>query len=812
MEMKMAIEHAIDGEALLFLGSGFSSSARNTNDLHPRTGRKLAQLLCKMSGLTTSGPLQDASDLYVERFGPISLVDVLTKEYQVITIAPEHTVFGKIPWRRVYTTNYDNTMELAYKANSRTMVPIILTDHIRRVAEASAQCVHINGFIDGLTEDALFSTFKLTDTSYSSSTFAASPWSAQFRHDISAASAVLFVGYSLYDLDVCRILLESPEVANKTIFVAGRNPDELTKSRLAKYGQLAPVDTVDVAKLIDEILHSYTPRVHTSLRGRFVVPIHAPPAGAGPRDRDVHDLFLWGKVDRGLVWSSVSRSFPQPYVCTRAMVGRCLEMLCDGEKHIVVRSDLGNGKTLFLETLGAMAAQSGFNVLYLDAQGSGSVLEVEEASRASAKTLLLIDGYTNKRSEVEALSRNRSDQLHVVYSARSLKHDVCYEWLQRSLEVDTIPELDLDVLDPADSAWFCDVLDTYGLWGARASATTEQKARFLQEKCGAHTSTLLLEILQAPTIIERLSAVIEGISGKDRDYVKTVASILVLSVIEIATTTEVLTDLIGTEVLNQASFRNLESVKELLDFKSGRIIAKSSVVGRYILTESIDPQVTVTALTQMAVRANSLRGKALYHDILRELMRFGNVQSVLPAKHHMNAILVYYEALKNLDSAKRNPHFWLQYAIGNIALSRYEDAGIKLDTAYALAKTLPGYNTYMLDNTAARLELEKLTVTPESDRSVAMAGFRRARGILNEQVSSPYHRDYPFRVAAKYGAFLAVYRSILTPEDKEEIARACRFMLRRIEALPTYRAEQRYVKECYGVMQRIVKEDPIVDV
>jgi hypothetical protein len=69
-------------------------------------------------------------------------------------------------------------------------------------------------------------------------------------------------------------------------------------------------------------------------------------------------------------------------------------MLDDGEKNLVVRADLGNGKTLFLESLGVRAAQLGYEVFYIDAQGSGSAVEVEEVSRCTVKTLLLVDGYT----------------------------------------------------------------------------------------------------------------------------------------------------------------------------------------------------------------------------------------------------------------------------------------------------------------------------------------------------------------------------------------------------------------------------------
>ncbi|MDA1313216.1 MAG: SIR2 family protein, partial [Acidobacteria bacterium] len=220
MDLIQAIEHAIDGNAVLFVGSGFSRSAKNLDNEHLKTGGELACFLGETCGLSASDSLSDVADFYVAKFGSTSLVSLLRRQFQVSELGPEHFVFGRIPWKRIYTTNYDHVVELAYNANKQAIVPISLEDNIRRVGERSTQCVHINGFVDDVTAETLSSTFKLTDTSYSSGTFADSAWAGQFRHDISAANAVLFVGYSAADLDIKRILLASPEGSRKTFLAA----------------------------------------------------------------------------------------------------------------------------------------------------------------------------------------------------------------------------------------------------------------------------------------------------------------------------------------------------------------------------------------------------------------------------------------------------------------------------------------------------------------------------------------------------------------------------------------------------------------
>lgn len=117
----------------------------------------------------------------------------------------------------------------------------------------------------------------------------------------------------------------------------------------------------------------------------------------------------------------------------------------------------------------------------------------------------------------------------------------------------------------------------------------------------------------------------------------------------------------------------------------------------------------------------------------------------------------------------------------------------------------------MIDNTAARLEIEELIAAPSGDRSKVIASFRSARAILNEQVSQLDYRHYPFRVAAKYEPFLATHRTVLSPTDREEIARGARFILRRIDGLSAYRAGHPAVVECRQAMQKILKENPLAD-
>lgn len=49
MDISQAIEHALDGNAVLFLGSGFSIGARNLLNNEFMTGKQFAKYLAKLA-------------------------------------------------------------------------------------------------------------------------------------------------------------------------------------------------------------------------------------------------------------------------------------------------------------------------------------------------------------------------------------------------------------------------------------------------------------------------------------------------------------------------------------------------------------------------------------------------------------------------------------------------------------------------------------------------------------------------------------------------------------------------------------------
>ena len=425
---------------------------------------------------------------------------------------------------------------------------------------------------------------------------------------------------------------------------------------------------------------------------------------------------------------------------------------------------------------------------------------MEAVARATKKTLLIIDSYNTKKAAVEIVARNRSDHLHLVCAARTIRHDVAFRWLHGILRTSEVPEIDLEVLSEKERAWFREALDEYGLWGRYASRSLATKERILRVHCGSRISSVLLLILESPTIAERLADVMKAVASK-REHLETITGLLMLSVLDFHPSFDILTDLMGAEVLNQAEFQRSEAVRQLLDFRYERVNVRSNVVGVHLLKGTIDRSVSLRVLERLACRAGELSNKAFFRMLFAELMRAANVERVLPDSP--GVVVSYYESVCKLPRARKNPNFWLQYAISNIAMKRYSQAKLKLETAYSLAGE--GYDTFMLDTTHARWLLEEACEKPRFTREAAMAIFRKARNFLHPLLAAREERFNPFRVAGKYRRFFEQHRVCLNGTDRSEIAKAASFVLRRVEALPPERREQRYIRECAKELTRLLE-------
>ena len=799
MELEEALELLLDGHAVLFAGAGLSRGAINSLGESFKTSEELAVHLASKAGLPELTPLDDAAEEYLHLYGEGSLVNELKQEFSALSITSAHKELARVPWRRIYTTNYDNVLEKAFLEVEQDLKSVTLNDAARLRTDGTSDllCVHLNGFVETLNEDSIGSELKLTDTSYLTAELSASPWATKFRQDLSLARAVFFVGYSLGDLDIRRLLYEDPALVNKCFFILGKQPDELVIRRVSRFGTALSIDTNDFAESIRTKLESYTPQDFVAHIGYSIEKCEISDGQPAFSDQSIFDLLMWGTGRLDFTWNALHGG--DRYYLERQTIERVLKSIHAGSRAVVIHSELGNGKTLVLEGLKCRAIEEGFDVYCISRRSEDIYRELDLILNSDEKALLIIDNYPDWIDVIERFSLNAKPSQHIVLTARNAVHDVMVDRVVGALGVESLPEVSADLLTSDDLDWIISLFDEYGLWGENAVWSKRRKKRFLVEDCGSQFSSILIRVFESPQIARRFDRILQGLNAK-RDYYKVLLSVMVMPVIQHPATTDLMLDIWGS-VVSETQFRRNPAVREFFDFQAGGIKLRSSAAAQFILQRVADGNLTIDTLITMA-KAFDRGGRysETHRTLLRSLMRFSTLQNFLPERQRRPAAIRYYEGIKNLYGCQRNSQFWLQYAIACLTLGDLDRAERYFSTAYSYASSWNDA-TFQIDNHFARFLLVRSIQIGDTD--VCMTSFRQARNIVQSQIRDD-RLHYPYRVARSFHDFYEAFESELDSSHLDEIVRAAGYILRRIEALPESRRKHKNVVECNAAMQRII--------
>ncbi len=798
MEIDRGLEFALEGEAVLFLGAGFSKGAVNLRSQMFKTGPELARHFSTLAGLHEDLSLPLAAEEFLECGGVDQFIDQLKHEFTVGTVSNSQMSIASIPWKRVYTTNYDDVFENASSRGSKACISVTTSDDIRKLPKTQLLCVHLCGYVHRLDRDNVRSECLLSESAFLSHSLSDSGWAAFFRNDLKNARSVFFVGYSVGDLDISRLLAETLDLKEKTFFIVGADVDRATQRRATRFGQLTGLDNAGFAQLLDCKKATYVPAEDCGYIGTCFEKFSLPDSTSPFSDKLVFDLLFQGSVQQAAVVDSMSGG-PE-YFLERSMAEEVLRSI-EHDRIAVVTSEIANGKTLLIEGIKCRAADAGYEV-YVARQKSEHVRrELEQIFRSQKRILLVVEDYPAWWDLIRDYWELRPETAALLLSARSSRNDVNIESLYQAVGTDDLAEVSIDHLSDSDIDWLVKFFERYGLWGEKAAWSPSKKRRFLTHDCSAQFQGLLLHLLDSPQLAVRLKQIISQIDQK-KDHYRILLTILALTVLNYPVSLNTLLDIWGSPVLD-SSFRRNPVVVDLVDFHAGAVRLRSSATAQCILKRVADVHLTVETLVKLFLTIDKIAWSSpWYHQLLTSLMRFSEVQSLLPEKEKRPAIISYYERIKNSKAAHNNPLFWLQYAIACLVIGEYERAEKYFQTSYSFARE-GDWDTYQIDNHFSRFLL--VTAVERDDVQYAMRAFRQARQIINRQVSEASQRfHYPYRVATAYADFYRNFDLRLGDEEREEVRRAMNFIVSRIQKLPPTRRQQRYVSKCYDSLTRII--------
>lgn len=767
MKLDEAINHALDGNSVIFLGSGFSAGAIGSDGNELMTARDLAKFLSsEVDPVDITDDLMIASANYKDEFGASNLINIIKEKFTVTGSTSLQEKISKINWKYIFTTNYDNLLNFVYSKSGKKIRSLSLSDNPDVFNFRYTTCLHINGRIDELSEATLDDKFKLTNRSYLTELFSGSNWSFQFRRELENAKSIFFIGYSMYDIDIARIIFNLNSIKDKTFIIQRKETYKKSKhAYFENFGNLELIGIDGFWNLVDVISENYSPM---DLSDEFFSLIKYEPDFLS---NQLSDDAVWAHYLRGdykddeLFSSMVSGS---GFYIQRKEI-EIIENILFHEKRkmVFVYSEIGNGKTNILQGVAGSIYRKGYKVFFVDdSVGKINSQDILNLLRIEDDVLLIVENYFRHFNDLKEIIIKSSNNLKVIASARTVLHELKRDELYELSPSNSFSEVCVDKIDLTSVDILIDKFNTYKIWGEKDAWSLRKKQNFVQYECSSEFSTLLLDIINSPHVKEKYSKLFSVFSLNDEVGEIFVTS-CVLSLLGYERNTKnLISELLNSNYLFSSSFSRNEVVQQIAKIQAGDIIPRSSIFAKYALNHLTHPEIIISVLIKIARNAHDLgESRAdsvkIYHKIYRDLVTFSVLQPMLPRKKLRESLISFYEQMKNSRMSRNHPHFWMQYAIARLSLDREADTLLAkhyLDAAYSHAKKISGYHTKHMDNVLARYYVQMASYKND-DVNIAELAFI-AIDILKKEIISE-KSDAPYKVISNLVKLFINKKSII---------------------------------------------------
>lgn len=728
VDINPLIQEIAGGKAVLFIGSGFSRNAIGLDGKVLLTAEELAKRIGELGKFNPDGDLRYASEKYIRDNNPLLLIEMLLGLFSIKEVLPHQISIASAPWRRIYTTNYDICVEEAGKMAGKRIHPVSISDKPGDFLVNKNACVHLNGSIQTLTAVTLNGSFKLSESSYlSADSFINSDWYYPFKRDLEMCSALVFVGYSLYDIEIQKMLFANEDFRKKTYFFTSPVVTDRERFKLAPFGECVPIGAEGFAKDLDAKLSKFLPLIE-ELPLTSITKYIADGSGELARDSDVERFLMYGDVKDIILDSAAYTNDGAPLLVRRQDLSYAAEVLNSG-RHVAVVSDFGNGKTIFLRTLKSQLSHKGSAVYTVENADIYNREDLEVLAKSSKRAYIFIDSYDHHLDFLQHFSDLSPTNLVLVLAARTGNHDRVRSKISRlGINFD---EITIDELHKEEVERLVTIVDNVGFWGGQATLPLEGKIYFIQQKNRGQLQQVLLSILQAPQMIKRVSEILKELLVRNSTK-NTIFSISLLSALDYPLHPSLISEVAGNNDIYSSDLRDNESFRSLFRIDGGKISSRSSLFSLTLIRNNFEAVYVVNELLEIQKRLSARTvGEHQGHELVKALLRFSSVERLFPEHKRINNLVRYYEKVKiTLSWLKSDPHYWLQYGMALIAYDNFETAQRMLDQAYEFAEKRQNYHTVHIDMQQSRLLLKLSAIDQNSNESYKL--FKKAVEFLNK--------------------------------------------------------------------------------
>ena len=820
-------QRILDGNTILFLGSGFSLDAMNAlGTTVPGVSKLVEEVLDAVGTPKTEADgikdqLTDVVDFCMStEEGAISVASRLRQLFTVTKLSDwQQDLIATFPWKRIYTTNFDNAVEVACANRRKTLTVLSAMAPFEKPPSGGARTVvHINGVASALTPRNVDSQIRLSGKSYASNDFVSSKWAQLLSTDLAYCDSAVFVGFSVGDLDIGRIVVSHLSKA-KTHFFNGGGVSKMARAKLDNFGIVHAQTGEDFCHVLKKELVG---KAATSGATSYICfeKIRIKPDTLQPDGMARRDLLIYGRLSADFIQSALLGPIKDDYLFERSIESEVIVALQTGND-VSVLSALGNGKSTLLKRLALKLVSVGWDVYNLKDSTGNWLKEVEAICGLKGNVAVLIDGAADCMHQIEAIGQRRSGNVRLILGERTRRFEARFtDERMESLGIKEIVEYEIDLLDDSERDSFDELISGAGLWGRQAELTKAQRLAFLRRQCRNEVSSALLHVVRSEEIAMRIKTELESDHLTHGDL-QVLSVGVALSVFGFRLSILDLSRLCGSLETNQFLRHSSEFRERLYDVRGGEFRANSKIFGLYFLHDLVSPDLVLGALTHAIRNALQLGVKLSEVDLDEDdreskgdrflrtansfpapMYVFRNVQQIIRIEGEFESIFAFYEEIKRKSRLADDPLFWLQYAIAKLFSGDRASAKNYLDNSYGIAKRT-GFKTYQIDNQYARWLLESAVST--GNTAEAYGAFDEAHRIVVGQMASHDQAHYPFRIAIQYRDFYLHHQHGLDELQTNFVKNAARAVLSASDFAHVELGKRHWVERCRKALNGLLQ-------
>ena len=751
---------------VLFLGAGSSRDATNRLGERLPSGHGLAKEIWNVLGYDgdyDDTPLPQMYDALLSSGKPYQEIRNFLEDNLLCSHVPtEYSALTRPFWYRIYTTNCDDLVKLAYREVRRPRLAVLTYPHDdpaeRDQSLATIQLIHLHGRLPCQPDEITFSLEQ-----YGRSAARPQPLYAQFVRDY-ATRPVLFVGTKL-DEQLLWQYVESRESRAPGVseqrpksFLVAPSVSPPKRQHLERYNIKAVEG--DMRSLLDwlsgiasdlpdhkETLRITMPSLASLSSSPSTSSAHAKvtTAFAGsftlvPTDRAKRDQRSFYLLGASPHWEDLFANLDAPRTVTSELVEYVTQQLSP-DRPLTVSAILGSagcGKSTILRRLGIHLAQAGRLVFLTNSESLPAPYLVRRyLDSLPEKAVLLFDNAEIALGAIPTLAKELRSCTHppaLVVASRT--NDFDRIWSRGSAKL-TIKEIEVPKsLDRSEIQNIISILEQHGLLGQLQGMTPPQRIQEFEGKASKQILVAMREATSGDGFNTIIKGEFESLVPNESKHLYLCAALATDAGYRLSKPEFVACARVPPSEALHLLARNLRDVVVSSGPGDDLLLLRHRLIAEHVIGHVVErTQLRIAYVSLLRALAPVVKGRQFRSRVFGLYRSLINHQQLYRRfENEIDEARAIYEALKS--SFRSEAQFWLQY--GSLEL---EGDGGELSLAenyLGQARSLDAGNAYIL-NTWGHLRLRQSREA--SNRGEAETLLREGSTILEERMAETQYQD-----------------------------------------------------------------------